>query len=137
VAIEAARERAAELGRPRAAPPYPLSRCDRGTLSQALASPRASWEGEDFYPTLVRKAAVLLYSLAKSQACPEGNKRVALILLNEFLAMNGVDLNAEQSDLRDMILRAAESDRQARDRVIDELEQWLSTVIVPIPEEGP
>jgi death-on-curing protein len=103
----------------------------------ALASPRASWEGREVYPNLAAKAAVLLYSLAKSQACPEGNKRVALILLNEFLAINGADLNAEQIELRDMILRVAESDRQARDQVIEELEEWLSTVIVPVAEETP
>jgi prophage maintenance system killer protein len=60
---------------------------------------------------------------------------VALILLTEFLAINGADLNAEQGDLRDMILRVAESGRDARDEFIDELDEWLSAVIVPAAEE--
>jgi hypothetical protein len=34
-----------------------------------------------------------------------------------------------------VILRVAESGRDARDELIDELDEWLSAVIVPAAEE--
>jgi len=63
--------------------------CERGTIELALASPRAGFADKELYPDLRSKAAVLLYTLAKSQACPDGNKRIALVLVEAFLRLNG------------------------------------------------
>jgi len=82
------------------------------------------------YPDLPSKAAVLTYSLAKSQACIDGNKRVALILLRTFLYINGATVRTEPGELADMILRAAESAREDRPEVLDELTAWLQERIV-------
>jgi death on curing protein len=101
-------------------------------IESALAAPRWEFAGLDPYPTLSAKAAVLAYALARSQACPDGNKRVALILLLEFLFMNGATLSHDDEVPADMILAAAESERVERERVVSDLTLWLAEVIVAI-----
>jgi death on curing protein len=129
--VRAAREVAAELGEPSLAPPTLLEDCpDRRTLEQALASPRAAFAGQEQYPTLHAKAAVLLYTLSKSQACRDGNKRVALIVVRSLLHINGARLAAADDAIADAILRAASSDRRSRAEEIIALTTWLEAVAV-------
>ncbi|MFL5953846.1 MAG: type II toxin-antitoxin system death-on-curing family toxin [Gaiellaceae bacterium] len=126
------------IGEPSLAPPTDLEDCpDRATLELALATPRPHFFGHDPYPTLHEKAAVLLYSLAKSQACVDGNKRVALILVRTFLHINGAGLDADDDTIAGSILRAAHSqaNRETRDRLIIELAEWLAQAIVTTTEE--
>ena len=120
------------VGRPQLAPPEPLERCNRGTIETALAAPFAGVFDREFYPGLPEKTAVLLYTLAKSQACADGNKRIALILAEAFLALNGAELVATNDDVADMVLLAAESDMRDRDNVLQELTAWLQTAIGPL-----
>lgn len=131
-AVAEARDEAAAIGEPSLAPSCPLEDCpDRHTIESALASPRASFGGVEQYPTLAGKSAALTYSLAKSQACPDGNKRIALILLRAFLHVNGMTLNAPNEDIAGMILDAAASDRSEHHAMIQKLFDWLDTVIAP------
>lgn len=126
------------LGEPSLAPPTLLEDCpDRRTIEQALATPRAGFGGHKLYETLQAKAAVLLYTLSKSQACSDGNKRVALILVRSFLHINGARLAAPDDDIAEAILRAAGSDRLARDAEIIALTTWLQAVVVTTDEETP
>jgi death-on-curing protein len=131
-AVAEAREEAAAIGEPDLAPSLALEDCpERGTIETALATPRISFQGTERYPTLAAKAAVLTYTLAKSQACPDGNKRIALILLRAFLYINAATLVAPDAAVAEVIVRAAESDRTERDAMIDELmlclENWIAT----------
>lgn len=103
----------------------PLTRCDRNTIELALAKPRAAFGGVEQYPTLADKAAALLYGLAKSQACADGNKRVALILVVEFLRINDARLQTKSGELADMILGAGASDQARHDDVVLGLAEWI------------
>jgi death on curing protein len=60
-----------------------------GLAESALAAPFASFGGIDFYPDSHQKAAVLCSRVARNHALPDGNKRVALYLLLDFLLRNG------------------------------------------------
>ena len=55
----------------------------------ALASPSASFESHDFYPTFPEKAAALCYHIIKNHPLPDGNKRVGYLSLLEFVERNG------------------------------------------------
>ena len=114
---------------PEVVPPVHLDQCVRVVIESALASPAAGFGGFERYPDLPAKAAVLTYSLAKSQACVDGNKRLALILLNEFLAINGVDLDMTNDEAADLILFAAAADPAYRDQVILELTTRLEPAL--------
>jgi death-on-curing protein len=69
----------------------------------------------------------LLYALAKSQACSDGNKRVALLLTSAFVRMNGKRLEATHSETVAVILDAAESDASRHDDVVAQLTSWMRT----------
>lgn len=55
----------------------------------ALHAPGAEFGGEEFYPDFVDKAAVLVVRLARNHPLPDGNKRVAWVVLRYFLMLNG------------------------------------------------
>lgn len=108
------------------APPGPLEDCDRNTIELALGKPRSAFAGVELYPTLAAKSAALLYGFAKSQACRDGNKRVALLLVVAFVRANGATLDLRPLDLADMILSVAASDPDDHDIVIVSTEEWLA-----------
>lgn len=63
---------------------------DRSLLEGAMASPRNHWHyGEARLPVL---AAHLLLAVARDHPFEQGNKRVALLVADAFLATNGFDL---------------------------------------------
>lgn len=64
-------------------------------LQSALAAPRQSMFGEELRPTIWDKAAVLLLLLIKNHPFYDGNKRIALSAVNEFLRRNGWDLTLD------------------------------------------
>ena len=57
----------------------------------ALHAPSAEFGGEEFYPDVVTKAAVLLVRLAKNHPLPDGNKRVAWVAMRYFLMLNELE----------------------------------------------
>jgi death-on-curing protein len=92
----------------------------------ALAKPATAYGGFERYPSLEAKAAALLYVLTKSQACIEGNKRVALLLVVAFLRLNDVGLRVQRQELADMILQVEGTDPSDHDAVIDNLTRWFA-----------
>lgn len=64
-------------------------------LQSALAAPRQSMFGEELHPTLWDKATVLLLLLIKNHPFYDGNKRIALSAVNEFLRRNGWELTLD------------------------------------------
>ena len=52
---------------------------DLGLADSAVARPRASFGGEEFYPSIEAKAASLLFGLARNHAFIDGNKRIAVL----------------------------------------------------------
>lgn len=115
-------------------PPLSLDQCNEAILGSALATPQAGFGGYEQYPDLASKTAVLLYALAKSQACADGNKRIALILVIEFLALNGWTLDITGDELADLILRAAESASAERDVTVSQITDELRPRILPYTE---
>lgn len=64
----------------------------------ALNAPAAGFGGVEFYIGLERKAAVLCARLARNHPLVDGNKRVALLCMREFLARNDAEWNHPPDD---------------------------------------
>lgn len=97
--------------------------------------PRQGGFGRDFFPDLESKAAVLLYTLAKSQACVDGNKRLAVIILETFLGINDATMAVDQNELFERVLGVAESDRHDRQRILSGLVDWFRGIVVSLDTE--
>lgn len=80
---------------------------DIGLLDSALHRPRASVFGEDAYPSLIGKSAVLLESIVRNQALVDGNQRLGWIATVVFLGLNGVALEAPDDDAYEMVVALA------------------------------
>lgn len=93
-------------------------------------APRTSWGVLEKYSTLHDKAAALTYAFAKCQACIDGNKRVALIVVRAFLYINGMRFQTAPGELAGMILMVAETDPADREDVTRQLGGWMLDRIV-------
>ena len=89
-------------------------------LSSAVGRPQQSAFGEDAYPTLVLKAAVLMQSLAQNQPFVDGNKRIAWVCGKLFLQINGLTVEATDSEALDLF-----SNRIAAGAEIKEIGAWI------------
>ena len=49
-----------------------------------------TWDGEELYPSIEEKAAMLLYLVVKNHSFSDGNKRIAALLFLWFMEKNGV-----------------------------------------------
>ncbi|MGH9110073.1 MAG: type II toxin-antitoxin system death-on-curing family toxin [Acidimicrobiales bacterium] len=79
-----------------------LSKAARIDLADsALHAPSANFGGEEFYPDVVDKAAVLTCRVAWNHPLPDGNKRAAWAALVLFLDLNGIVWSPDPPDVDD------------------------------------
>jgi death-on-curing protein len=81
---------------------------DEGLLRAALARPKMRFAGEELYPTVFEKAAVLGLSLIKKSPFSDNNKRVAFEAMDITLRLNGYRLIAEGEERYRLISEMAE-----------------------------
>jgi death-on-curing protein len=67
-------------------------------LDSALHAPQAGFGDEDFYPSFVEKAAVLVVRISRNHPLPDGNKRLAWQALTMFCALNDRELHVAADD---------------------------------------
>lgn len=72
---------------------------DSDLLDSALNAPFQTFDSSPLYPTLQQKAARLGYSLVNNHPFVDGNKRIGIHVMLVFLAINGLELQYEQSHL--------------------------------------
>jgi prophage maintenance system killer protein len=112
---------------------------DEGKLDSALNAPKQSFvnesgEVEEMYPTLEQKTAVLVYSLAKAHALPNGNKRIALVATFLFCAANGKWWADESEKVRAHMTWLAASEASARAEVLAYMTAYLRRQLVDFRE---
>lgn len=98
---------------------------DMGLLEAAAARPEASAFGEDAYPTLNEKAAVLLHSIARNHPFADGNKRTATVAALFMLAINGQQVTWTAAEALEWIVAVAEGKRRT-----EAFADWLVNVTV-------
>jgi len=100
----------------------------------ALGKQSAGYGGVEVYVGLYAKAAALAMAFARFQRCPDGNKRIALILMFTFLAINGYLLTADQDESADMILAVAEAPTD--EAAMNLLLGWLPSRVTAVEDQG-
>ena len=80
---------------------------DEGLLESALESIWAGFGGQAFYPTVEEKGARLGYALIANHAFVDGNKRIGVLMMLTFLALNGAPVRCTDAELADMGLAVA------------------------------
>ena len=80
-----------------------------GHLEATLAAPRQTMFGEELYPNVLSKAAILFYLLIKNHPFLDGNKRTAFLALMPFLNLNDYTLSATNDELYQFTIDVASS----------------------------
>ncbi len=105
---------------------------NKALLESALALPKQTFGDKDLYPTLEDKTATLFYSLVKNHAFLNGNKRIAVMALLVFLALNHKWIRANVWELVDKTLEVANSKSGDRDEILVGLKKFLKSAIVDL-----
>ena len=101
---------------------------DLGLLQSALARPRnAAAYGKADAAAL---AAAYAYGISRNHPFVDGNKRVSLVALELFLALNGFDLTASEVECV-----AAMQDLAAGEMTEREIADWIRTHLALSPRE--
>jgi death-on-curing protein len=98
---------------------------DLGLLDSAAHRPQTSLFGEDAYPDLHTKAAVLLESLTRNHALIDGNKRLAWVAVVVFYGLNGFAVRAPEDDAYDLVIGVAAGELPP-DHAASVLAGWVS-----------
>ena len=94
-------------------------------LESCLQQPFTSFQGLDPYPTLSDKSAILFYLLTKNHPFLNGNKRLAVTIMLNFVAKNGKWIDASPIALYKIAILVAESKPIEKDEVIEGLTRFL------------
>lgn len=108
----------------------PFEEHDTHKLESILANPRQTYGGQELYPTLVMKAAILYYGMIKGHAFGNGNKRISTASLLVFLALNRKWISCSQDEVAQKAVSIAESPSSEKDFVLGELRVWIETKLV-------
>lgn len=103
---------------------------DEGALESALVAA----ENRHFYAEAdtIACAASYAYHLTQAHAFIDGNKRVAAVVTEIFLEVNGVGLEATEDQLYELYMGVADGSL-SRDEVEERLRSWS----VPIGQDDP
>jgi len=93
---------------------------NQGLLESAIFRPQSIVFGQDAYPTLFEKCAVLGYSLIQNHPFVDGNKRTGFAVTHLMLLINGYDLISTTKEEVAMAEKVASG--KMRESAID---QWF------------
>ena len=61
---------------------------DKGLIESALNWAFMTYDNKDLYPSIIKKIAVVTYSLINNHGFADGNKRIGIAVMLIFLKMN-------------------------------------------------
>lgn len=103
---------------------------DLGLLDAAAHRPQSSLMGQDAYPCLHEKAAVLLESIVRNHPLIDGNKRLGWMSVYVFYGLNGFDLDAPEDEAYDLVIATATGTLPYQS-VAERLAEWSSAIDAP------
>ena len=95
-----------------------------GSFKSSIGQIYQTFGGEDLYPSVEEKAAMLLYLVTKNHSFSDGNKRIAATLFLWFLDNNGILYNPDgtkriaDTTLVALTLMIAESRTEEKDMMV-------------------
>ena len=83
---------------------------DMGLLQSALAMPAVGFGGQYLHADVFEMAATYLYHIARNHPFIDGNKRTGAVAAVVFLAMNGVETDADENEFEALVRAVARGD---------------------------
>ena len=105
-------------------------------LESCLITPFQKFSRKPLYPSLVKKASILLYLMIKNHPFQNGNKRIALTTLFVFLHRNGKWLAADAQELYNFTVWVAQSPAILKDEVVMGVEKFIKSHLVKLESKS-
>ncbi len=80
---------------------------DMGLLQSAVAMPAAGFGGDYLHQDIFEMAAAYLFHITQNHPFVDGNKRTGTVAAVVFLEMNGVELDADENELEELVRSVA------------------------------
>jgi death on curing protein len=80
---------------------------DENALESALVRPRNKW-AHDPDVDLPSLAAAYAYGIARNHPFNDGNKRMAFVVMYVFLGLNGLEINAPETEVVNAMIQLAD-----------------------------
>lgn len=100
-------------------------------LNMCVEQPKQHVFGQELYPTIEDKAAILFEQLINKHCFYNANKRTALISLTTFLKLNGMKLTANNKSAEDFTVSIA-ANRGTQSISHDQIVAWIRANSVSI-----
>ncbi len=100
---------------------------DKAGIESAVAAPQASYFGQEQYPGIAAKAAIVCFELVTQHPFIDGNKRVGHGAMVHFLYINGYILDAEDDEQEQIILKLASGNLEK-----EPFAKWVESKLAPI-----
>jgi death-on-curing protein len=81
---------------------------DLGLLQSAMGTVMATFDGAFLHQSLFEMAAAYLFSIGSNRPFIDGSKRTAVAASLTFLEMNGIEIDARESDFYHLVMGVAE-----------------------------
>jgi death-on-curing protein len=104
---------------------------DEPALESALARPRQRW-AYDEASDIGSLAAAYAFGIARNHPFQDGNKRTAFLAMTVFAELNGLSLEASETEVVQVMVGLA-----AGDLTEEELASWLRENLVPASNRPP
>lgn len=108
----------------------PFSSASEHDIDACIKAPQSEYFGEEQYPTLASKSAILFYTLNKKHLFPNGNKRISVACLIIFLFLNDKEIKVGPDALTEKALWLAQTTQgHSFEDIKNELENWIEAHI--------
>ncbi len=84
-------------------------------LKSAMAMPQAGMGEKYFHSDIVEMAAAYLFHIVRNRPFIDGNKRTGTVAALVFLALNGIEIEAEEEEFEHLVRRVAEGKADKND----------------------
>lgn len=95
-------------------------------VKSILLQPKQTFDKKPLYKTLEDKAAIIFYLFIKNHPFENGNKRVALVTLFVFLALNNRRLKTSPKEIYLFALGVAKSKAEEKNEIIEKIKKFVS-----------
>lgn len=98
--------------------------------TSALMVPQSGWADQEAYPDFAQKVALVGARLARNHPLPDGNKRTAFLVMNEFAERNGDQLNVFDAETVASTMIAVATSEMSENEFVG----WIRTRLQPSAE---